>query len=95
MLPMLIRRFHEAKQRGDRPVVLWGTGTPWREFLHVDDLADAALFLMQGYDDKAIVNVRVGADVTIRQLAELVREVVGYTGERVFDPSHPDGTPRK
>ena len=95
VLPVLIRRFHEAKQRGDRQVVLWGTGTPWREFLHVDDLADAALFLMQNYDDEAIVNVGVGADVTIRQLAELVREVVGYTGEMVFDPSHPDGTPRK
>ncbi|HAS50660.1 MAG TPA: GDP-fucose synthetase [Gammaproteobacteria bacterium] len=95
VLPVLIRRFHEAKERGDRQVVLWGTGTPWREFLHVDDLADAALFLMQNYDDEAIVNVGVGADVTIRQLAELVREVVGYTGEMVFDPSHPDGTPRK
>ena len=66
VLPALIRRFHEAKERGDRQVVLWGTGTPWREFLHVDDLADAALFLMQNYEDEAIVNFGVGADVTIR-----------------------------
>lgn len=95
VLPALIRRFHEAKVRGQRQVVVWGTGTPRREFLHVDDLADAAVFLMRHYDDEMPINVGVGEDVSIRELAELVAEVVGYRGEIVFDPSKPDGTPRK
>jgi GDP-L-fucose synthase len=95
VLPALIRKFHEAGERSDPVVTVWGSGTPRRELLHVDDLADAALFLMQTYDDEAIVNVGVGEDLTIRALAELVREVVGYPGEIVCDASKPDGTPRK
>ncbi len=95
VLPALIRKFHEARIADSPSVTVWGSGTPRREFLHVDDLADAALFLMRGYDGEAIVNVGVGEDVTIRELAELIREVVGYSGKIVFDPSKPDGTPRK
>jgi GDP-L-fucose synthase len=95
VLPALIRKFHEAKLRGDREVVIWGTGTPRREFLHVDDLADACVFLMKGYADEAPVNVGVGEDVSIRELAELVARVVGYDGAIVNDTSKPDGTPRK
>ena len=95
VIPALIRRFHEAKVKGQPQVVVWGTGSPRREFLHVDDLADAAVFLMKHYDEEAIINVGVGEDLTIRELAEIIREVVGYTGEIVFDPSKPDGTPRK
>ncbi len=95
VLPALIRKFHEARIADAPSVTAWGSGAPRREFLHVDDLADAALFLMQGYDGEAIVNVGVGEDVTIRELAELIREVVGYSGKIVFDPSKPDGTPRK
>ncbi len=95
VLPALIRKFHEARIADAPSVTVWGSGTPRREFLHVDDLADAALFLMRGYDGEAIVNVGVGEDVTIRELAERVREVVGYAGAIVFDPSQPDGTPRK
>jgi len=95
VLPAMIRKFHEAKLRGDREVVIWGTGTPRREFMHVDDLADAALFLMQGYSGEDIVNVGVGDDVTIRELAERVASVVGYDSAIVTDPSKPDGTPRK
>jgi len=95
VLPALIRRFHEAKLAGAPRVVLWGTGTPRREFLHVDDLADAALFLMRHYDEGGIINVGTGEDLTIAELAALVREVVGYRGEIGFDPSMPDGMPRK
>jgi GDP-L-fucose synthase len=95
VLPALIRKFHEAKVAGRRQVVVWGTGTPRREFLHVDDLAAACLFLMQHYDHDEHVNVGTGEDLTIRALAELVREVVGFSGEIVFDTSKPDGTPRK
>jgi GDP-L-fucose synthase len=95
VVPALIRRFHEAKVRAQRQVVAWGTGTPRREFLHVDDLADAAVFLMRHYDDERPINVGVGEDVSVRELAELVAEIVGYQGEIVFDPSKPDGTPRK
>ncbi len=95
VLPALIRRFHEAKVKGMSEVVVWGTGTPRREFLHVDDLADAAVFLMRHYDDERPINVGVGEDLSIRELAELVAEVVGYRGRIVFDPSKPDGTPRK
>ncbi len=95
VLPALIRKFHEAKQRGEREVVIWGTGTPRREFLHADDLADAAVFLMRRYSDEQFINVGVGADLTIRELAELVAQVVGYDGMITTDPSKPDGTPRK
>ncbi len=95
VLPALIRKFHEAKERGDREVVIWGSGTPLREFLHADDLADAAVFLMRGYSGEQFINVGVGEDLTIRALAELVAEVVGYAGTIATDPSKPDGTPRK
>jgi GDP-L-fucose synthase len=95
VLPALIRRFHEAKLRGEETLSIWGTGTPRREFLHVDDLADAVIYLLKNYDDEAIVNVGWGEDVTIRELAELVMAASGYQGRLVFDPSKPDGTPRK
>ena len=95
VLPALLRRFHEASLTGAPSVTLWGTGTPRREFLHVDDLADACLFLMSTYDDPAIVNIGVGQDISIRELAELVRDVVGYQGGMEFDATKPDGTPRK
>jgi GDP-L-fucose synthase len=95
VLPALIRKFHEAKASGAGQVVLWGSGTPRREFMHVDDLADACLFLMQGYEDERIINVGVGEDVSIAELAALVGAVVGFAGEIVLDPSKPDGTPRK
>jgi GDP-L-fucose synthase len=95
VLPALIRRFHEAKQAGAGEVVLWGTGTPRREFLHVDDLAAACLFLLEHYDSPEIINVGVGQDLTIRELAAIVADVVGYRGELVQDPTKPDGTPRK
>jgi GDP-L-fucose synthase len=95
VLPALIRRFHEAKRRGDETMAIWGTGTPRREFLHVDDLADAVIYLLENYDDEAIVNIGWGEDVTIRELAELVMAESGYHGRLVFDASKPDGTPRK
>jgi GDP-L-fucose synthase len=95
VLPALIRRFHEAKVRGDETVTVWGSGTPRREFLHVDDLADAVLYLLHAYDAEPIVNIGWGEDVTIRDLAQLVMSVVGYTGRVVFDATKPDGTPRK
>jgi GDP-L-fucose synthase len=95
VLPALIRRFHEAKLRGDEEVTVWGTGTPRREFLHVDDLADAVLHLLQRYDAEPIVNIGWGKDVTIRELAELVMATVGYRGRLRFDATKPDGTPRK
>jgi GDP-L-fucose synthase len=95
VLPALIRKFHEAKVEGRKEVVIWGTGTPMREFLHVDDLAAAAVFLMKNYDEAEIVNVGTGKDVTIAELAKLVKTVVGFEGELVFDTSKPDGTPRK
>lgn len=95
VLPALIRRFHEARERGDREVVIWGTGTPRREFLYVDDLAEAAVFLMENYSGEQLVNVGCGEDLTIRELAELVAETVGFQGRLVFDSSKPDGTPRK
>lgn len=95
VLPALIRKFHEAKVSKAPSVVLWGTGTPRREFLHVDDLADACVHLVERYDEADIVNVGVGEDVSIRELAELVRDVVGYDGDIVQDTTKPDGTPRK
>ncbi|HEY8091196.1 MAG TPA: GDP-L-fucose synthase [Polyangiaceae bacterium] len=95
VLPALIRKFHEGASSGAKEVVLWGSGEPRREFLHVDDLADAAVHLMDTYDGDDIVNVGVGHDLTIRELASLVQEVVGYRGAIVLDRSKPDGTPRK
>ena len=95
VLPALIRRVHEAKVRGEASVTVWGTGTPRREFLHVDDLADAVVYLLHAYDGEPIVNVGWGKDVTIRELAELIVSVVDYKGRLVFDHSKPDGTPRK
>jgi len=95
VLPALIRKFHEAKVDNAPYVEIWGTGTPRREFLYVDDLADACLFLMKNYSGNDFFNVGTGEDVTIRELAELIGEVVGYKGELKFDTSKPDGTPRK
>lgn len=95
VLPALIRRCHEAKVRGARSVTLWGSGNPRREFLHVDDLADACCFVMDRYDGEGFLNVGTGVDLTIREAATLVAEVVGYEGEFEFDTSKPDGTPRK
>jgi GDP-L-fucose synthase len=95
VLPALLRKFHEAKAAGAAEVTVWGSGTPRREFLFVDDLADAACFLMEEYDSPEIINVGVGEDVTIADLAALVRDIVGFEGAIVFDSSKPDGTPRK
>jgi GDP-L-fucose synthase len=95
VLPAMIRKFHDAKVEGRREVVIWGTGSPRREFLHVDDLADACVFLMRNYDEAEHVNVGTGEDLTVRELAELVREVVHPAAEIVQDTSKPDGTPRK
>lgn len=95
VLPAMIRKFHEAKAEGRGEVILWGTGTPRREFLHSDDLADAAIFLMKNHDDSELVNVGVGHDLSIRELAEQVKDVVGYEGSIVWDTEKPDGTPRK
>lgn len=95
VLPALIRRFHEAKERGDETMSIWGTGSPRREFLHVDDLADAVVHLLKTYDEEPIVNVGWGEDVTIKELAEMIAAVSGFQGRLVFDSTKPDGTPRK
>jgi len=95
VLPALIRKFHEAKVNGDPFVEIWGTGAPRREFLYVEDLADACLFLMEHYDESEIINVGVGIDLSIRELAEQVGKVVGFEGDLTFDASKPDGTPLK
>ena len=95
VLASLIRRFHEAKESKSEEVVVWGTGTPKREFLHVDDMADACVFLMQRGDAPDIMNIGSGQEVTIRELGELIKEVVGFKGNLRFDPSRPDGPPRK
>lgn len=95
VLPALIRKAHEAKQRGDTEYVVWGTGTPKREFLYVDDMADACVFLMEHNIHSGIYNLGTGIDVTIRELAETVMDVIGFTGKIIFDNSKPDGTPRK
>jgi len=95
VLPALIRRFHEAKRRGDAEIVIWGSGAPRREFLHCDDLASAVVQMMQTYESEQILNVGCGKDVTIRELAELIAQVVGFEGCMTFDTSKPDGAPRK
>ena len=95
VLPALIRKFHEAKQAGRREVVIWGTGAPLREFLYVDDLADAVLFLLDHYDGDEPINCGAGSDLTIRELAETIGRIVGFSGQLVFDATKPDGTPRK
>ena len=95
VLPALIRKFHDAKINGVGQVEIWGTGSPKREFLHVNDLAQASLFLMQNYDGEQHVNVGTGVDVTIKELAETVKEMIGFTGQLVFNTEKPDGTPRK
>lgn len=95
VLPALIRKFHDAKVNNNPTVTVWGTGTPKREFLYVDDLADAVVYLMNNYNDSEIVNIGTGVDVTIKELAEMIKEIVGYKGKIVFDKSKPDGTPRK
>jgi len=95
VLPALLRKFHEAREQGAAAVSVWGTGTPRREFLHVDDLADACLFLMQRYEDERPINVGWGSDQTIAELAQSIRRAVGFSGEVRFDATRPDGAPRK
>lgn len=95
VLPALIRKFHEAKNNGTKEVIIWGTGTPKREFLFADDLADACFYLMQNYSEPNLINIGTGEDISIRDLALLIKEIVGFTGELTFDSSKPDGTPRK
>ena len=95
VMPAMIRKFHEAKLRGDKSVELWGTGTPLREFLYVDDMADACVFLLENYSKEEHVNIGTGIEVTIRQLAETVQKTVGFEGEIIWNKDMPDGTPRK
>lgn len=95
VLPALIRKFHDAKINQQESVTLWGTGSPRREFLHSDDLGRACLFLLENYDDDVAINVGVGEDIAIRELAEMVRSIIGFSGEILWDESKPDGTPRK
>jgi GDP-L-fucose synthase len=95
VLPALLRKFHDAKIKGEKEVVMWGTGSPMREFLYVDDLADACVYLMNNYDDSEIVNIGTGEDIIISNLAELIKKVVGFEGQIVNDTTKPDGTPRK
>lgn len=95
VLPALLRKFHEAKKNGDPAVTVWGSGTPLREFLHVDDMAEACIFLMENYNEEGCVNVGTGKDLSIKGLALLIKDIVGYEGELVFDAGKPDGTPRK
>ena len=95
VLPALIRKFHEAKENGDATVEIWGSGSPKREFLHVDDLAEACVFLMENHNEAELVNVGTGEDISIKDLALLIKDVVGFAGELTFNTSKPDGTPRK
>jgi GDP-L-fucose synthase len=95
VLPALLRKIHEAKEKGDDTVVVWGTGKPRREFLYVDDLADACYFLMQHYNEPGLVNVGIGEDISISELADLIRKIVGFKGDIIYDTAKPDGTPRK
>jgi len=94
-LPALIRKFHDAKMEGNNVVTVWGSGTPRREFLHVDDLADACLFIMKHYDENEMINIGVGKDITISELSALIKQIVEFNGEIRYDNSKPDGTPRK
>lgn len=95
VLPALLRKFHEAKEKGSEEVIVWGTGNPRREFLHVDDMADACLFLMENYDEPGLINIGVGKDLSIRELAGLIAGITGFKGRITFDTTKPDGTPRK
>ena len=95
VIPAMIRKFHEAKLKNSPTVTIWGTGTPMREFLYVDDLAEASLFLMEKYNDETHINVGTGKDITIKELAEAIKQATSYTGEIIFDTTKPDGTPRK
>ena len=95
VIPALIRKFYEAKEKGDKSVALWGTGSSLREFLHADDAADAIVFLMKNYNEKGLVNVGKGEDISIKGLAMLIKEIVSYNGEIIWDTSKPDGTPRR
>jgi len=95
VLPALIRKIHDAKESNSPNVTIWGTGTPMREFMHANDMADACVYLMQNYDDEKFVNIGTGVDISIRDLALLVKKIAGYQGELVFDTTKPDGTPRK
>jgi len=95
VLPALLRKFHEAKENHSTSVTVWGTGNPRREFMHADDMADACVYLMKNYDKEKFVNLGVGTDISIKELAHLIREIVGYEGEIIFDSTKPDGTPRK
>ena len=95
VLPALIRKFHEAKIQDQPEVIVWGSGTPRREFLHADDMADACVFLIKNYNEEGLINIGVGEDLSIKELAEMIKEITGYNGEIVFDKSRPDGTPRK
>jgi GDP-L-fucose synthase len=95
VLPALIRKFHDAKTQGSASVTLWGTGSPKREFLHSDDLGRACLFLLENYHDDVAINVGVGDDISIRDLADLIQRIVGFEGDVLWDDTKPDGTPRK
>lgn len=95
VLPALLRKFHEAKQNNDPEVIVWGTGTPLREFLHASDMANACVYLMQNHNEGGFLNIGTGKEISIKDLAKLVKEIVGYTGDIVFDTTKPDGTPRK
>jgi GDP-L-fucose synthase len=95
VLPALLRKFHEAKMNNQQEVIVWGTGSPRREFLHADDMADACVFLMKNYNEPGLVNIGTGEDISIKELAEMIKEIAAYKGKIVFDTTKPDGTPRK
>jgi GDP-L-fucose synthase len=95
VLPALIRKFHEAKINDQSEVIVWGSGTPRREFIHADDMADACVFLMKNYNEPGLINIGVGEDLSIKELSEMIKDITGYSGKIVFDSSKPDGTPRK
>jgi GDP-L-fucose synthase len=95
VLPALLRKFHEAKMKDDPEVIVWGTGSPRREFLHADDMADACVYLMKNFNEPGLINIGVGDDISIKELAEMIKGITGYRGKLVFDTSKPDGTPRK
>jgi len=95
VLPAMLRKFHEARERGDASVTLWGTGSPRREFLHADDLADACLYIMEHYDEAGLLNIGVGEDISIKELAEMIKTITGFEGTIQWDTTRPDGTPRK